>query len=904
MNFALRPIFIATTLATLAATVHAQAIDQFDVRRAGNDAVLQLRFANEIQFLRSFSTRSGDMTVISYALVRATNAELRATQGLRLGEAQGLPNITIADEPERGERGRKIMLRAPDGTRLKVRAGQGNRSIEVVLIGAGAGVQAQAAPAAPARPAATPQATPGAAAAAITPATLPEADRQFVIVLQSSTDAATRDATLIPRTLQNYEVFTSERVTDGVKYYETRVGYFTNRTQAEALLRQLSTFPKATIVAAAPALAAPAIVAAVKPAPAPAPAPVVVAAAPTASASAPASTPAPAPIPAPLPPAAPSVAQAPVAPAKLPEATATATAAAEPQLLTAEEVETRSNDLLAKAQAATAQQNHVGALEALNELLNLPPNRNTRTAQEMAGLARARSGDQARARIEFETYLQLYPQGEGSDRVRAELARLPAAAPAAPVAATRPEVETTVTGSSSMYYYGGNGQVQSQEFKDSAIAGVPKVAGDPLFTADKSQQLFNDIDLTWRQRDADSDMRFVFRDSYTTDLERSEKSKNRLSALYFDYKSLTGGYTARLGRQSPTGGGVMGRFDGVSASYLLRPKLKLGAVAGQPTDKYFESKRKFYGMSIDADGVLPNFGAGLYAIQQTIDGEVDRRALGLEMRYFNGGASVFSQFDYDTLIKGVNIATVQGTFITEGATVFNALYDRRALTMLTLGNALTFEDPTNPGVLYARIADKLATTTLQALRDQIKRTTPFITQGQLGVTTPIDKTWQVGLSGQLTNTGAIPPVPEVVGFENGRAATGNIYSVSAQLIGLNLYSSRDTHVFSTTAISSPELKGYLLSYNNSSIAWDVWQVEPSLQYYRDRNPQGSTNQRWTPGLRMTFRGWKRWALESSLTYELGTASRVSVDPTDPTLNVTTKESSNRVNYSLGARFEF
>ena len=34
-------------------------------------------------------------------------------------------------------------------------------------------------------------------------------------------------------------------------------------------------------------------------------------------------------------------------------------------------------------------------------------------------------------RIEFETYLQLYPQGEGSDRVRAELARLPAA-PAGP----------------------------------------------------------------------------------------------------------------------------------------------------------------------------------------------------------------------------------------------------------------------------------------------------------------------------------------------------------------------------------------------------------------------------------------------------------------------------------------
>jgi hypothetical protein len=455
-----------------------------------------------------------------------------------------------------------------------------------------------------------------------------------------------------------------------------------------------------------------------------------------------------------------------------------------------------------------------------------------------------------------------------------------------------------------MSYFGGNGQVRSQDFKDSPIAGLPQVAGDPLFTADKARQLYNDVDLTWRQRDADSDMRFVFRDSYTADLERSDKSKNRLSALYLDYKSLTGGYGVRLGRQSPTGGGVMGRFDGISANVMLRPKLKLGAVAGQPTDKFFDSKRRFYGASIDADSLVSSLGVGAYLIQQTIDSEIDRRALGLEFRYFKGGVSVFSQFDYDLLIRGQNIATVQGTWILEDNTVFNALYDRRALTMLALGNSLTFEDPVNPGVLFTRIADKLSTTTIEALRSQIKRITPYITQAQVGVTKPITTSWQVGASAQLTNTGAIGPVPEVVGFENGRPATGNIYSVSAQLIGLNLYSPRDTHVFATTAISSPTLTGNLLSYNNSSIVWEVWQFEPSLQYYRDRTPQGSTTQRWTPGLRVTYRGWNRWSIESALTYEIGKASRVTTDPNDPTLTTTTRESSNRANYSLGARYTF
>jgi hypothetical protein len=157
----------------------------------------------------------------------------------------------------------------------------------------------------------------------------------------------------------------------------------------------------------------------------------------------------------------------------------------------------------------------------------------------------------------------------------------------------------------------------------------------------------------------------------------------------------------------------------------------------------------------------------------------------------------------------------------------------------------------------------------------------------------------------MINTGAIPPAPEVAGFENGRPASGNIYTLSGQLIGLNLYSNRDTHVLAATPIHSPSLNGILLSYNNSSVLAEYWQFEPSLQYYGDRTHDGTTKiQRWAPGLRVTYRGWQRWALETSVTYELGRVTRQTPDANDPTITVTTRESSNRVNYSLGARYEF
>ncbi|MGZ8254121.1 MAG: hypothetical protein ACXWVT_04665, partial [Burkholderiaceae bacterium] len=229
----------------------------------------------------------------------------------------------------------------------------------------------------------------------------------------------------------------------------------------------------------------------------------------------------------------------------------------------------------------------------------------------------------------------------------------------------------------------------------------------------------------------------------------------------------------------------------------------------------------------------------------------------------------------------------------------------RALQMVTLGNALTFTD--GSGMLFTRIADKLATTTLDALRSQVRRTTPFVRQAQFGVTRPVTPQWQVGGNVQLTSVGAIPPLADVPGYETGRPATGNIYSATAQLIGLNLYSPRDTHVFALTLLSTPAVRGvdgYLLSYNNSSVVWDAWQLEPSIQYFHDRAAMGAVNERWTPGLRLTYRGFQRWAIESAVTYEIGKASRQLPDPSDPTITISTHESSTRVTYSLGARFEF
>jgi hypothetical protein len=94
-------------------------------------------------------------------------------------------------------------------------------------------------------------------------------------------------------------------------------------------------------------------------------------------------------------------------------------------------------------------------------------------------------------------------------------------------------------------------------------------------------------------------------------------------------------------------------------------------------------------------------------------------------------------------------------------------------------------------------------------------------------------------------------------------------------------------------MSGPTYKGTMLSYNNLTGVDENWQVEPSLRLYLQEDSLGNKMKRWTPGVRMTYRLMKRVSLETELSYEIA-------DSTGPTRN----ESSQRMFYYLGARFDF
>ena len=101
------------------------------------------------------------------------------------------------------------------------------------------------------------------------------------------------------------------------------------------------------------------------------------------------------------------------------------------------------------------------AVNAFNQLLLLPPNSQSRDAQELIGLAWSRPVRRRAPRPVHELYLRLFPQGEGRSAWRSASPRWTSARPPAPAlrqagapasAASEP---SRYNGSISQYYFGG-----------------------------------------------------------------------------------------------------------------------------------------------------------------------------------------------------------------------------------------------------------------------------------------------------------------------------------------------------------------------------------------------------------------------------------------------------------------
>jgi hypothetical protein len=521
--------------------------------------------------------------------------------------------------------------------------------------------------------------------------------------------------------------------------------------------------------------------------------------------------------------------------------------------LTSAEIETRAKALMDAARQSIAVRKGVDAADKLGQVLNLPLNRQYQAAQALMGEAREFSGELRRARIEYELYLKLYPKGEEAPRVRERLAALDKTLAQLTAGATGASgtgvAQWTVNGSVSQYRYEGKSRIETI---------TPPPPGQLLFNQDTlsltdQNALLSTFDLAARQRDGARDTRIVIRDSNTENYLPNQLSYNRLNAAYFEESDNQVGYLVRAGRQLGSGGGVFGRFDGLLAGYEIKPGMRLNGVAGIPVEFNSSFRRSFYGASMDFLPQLGKPGFGVYYIEQTLEGLLDRRAVGGEGRYFDQFGTVFSMLDYDLLYKLLNIAMVQGNWRTVAGVNYFATYDYRKSPPLGMTNAL-------PGETTQSIQQLAQDLGLVELRKRAATLTSSSTFYSLGIMSPVTPTWQLGGNfnrASISGTGESGILPAQPG-------SGTSYVYSGQAIGNNIGFTNAALVLNVSLIRAPTYDGksYVVTY---AVPIGNWRFDTILRYYTQLDNQEQKQTRLSP----TFKTSYRWINRVSLELEIG-----------------------------------
>lgn len=546
--------------------------------------------------------------------------------------------------------------------------------------------------------------------------------------------------------------------------------------------------------------------------------------------------------------------------------------------------------LVIQSKTARANGDYPYAVLLLNAALNLPANSHSQEAQELIGNSREKMGDTVKAKSEYETYIKLYPQGEAADRIRQRLAALnrtsqaKVSGPSVVQKGKKPisEIhENTVSGSWNQYYY----DAHSHNYPGTGVAS----------THHDQSQLISSLDLTARFRQNEWDSKIVFRNTQTMNFLPKGEDRDRTQAAYVEVNNKESDYLARIGRQNGNSGGVLGRFDGALFRYGFSPKLKLNFVAGTLDEYKVDYRRHFYGINLDVGPVFENWSGNAYFIEQKVDHLIDRRAVGGELRYFNGGKSVYSLVDYDTYYNRLNTIMVQGNWATADGSNFNMLAEHRKSPTLQLINSLSDPAFNNQSIYTVR-----PSSIRQALQEGGVNASESILRGyainqaldtslvMFGATRQFTPRWQLGGDVQMSrvtgsdgaSAGAIA-LAEKIAADAGTFlsdldrqnlkmsfAGGNTYTYHVQAVGTDTLFKDDTSVISASLTTGPTSLVQSLVLTNVMVPREKWRLDSSLKFLKIDSDPSSVQYIFSPTMRASYRLRDKATIEAEVGVEV------------------------------------
>jgi hypothetical protein len=396
---------------------------------------------------------------------------------------------------------------------------------------------------------------------------------------------------------------------------------------------------------------------------------------------------------------------------------------------------------------------------------------------------------------------------------------------------------------------------------------------------------FLDLNSTYQTANFDQSIRFTADDTYDF-LDDDESNSFRFIEAFYDLGSRKTGTSGRIGRQALRIGGILNRFDGISAGYQFTPEMRLNALAGYPVEidnKTSINKHKsFYGFIFETGTFLRHWDMNLFYFDQDSDGIDDRTSTGTEIRYNDRTRSVFGMIDYDLTFNEINILQLNANLLFDRgrAAYMNAFL--RKTPPLSTSNALIGRPETS-------IEELMQTLSIEQIHQLARDRTADSATITFGGSQPISAKFQANADitfSKVSGTeasGGVPATP----------STGTDYFLSAQIVGNNLILRRDTGVIGLRYLDTRLSDTWSIIANTRIPVSRNWRINPRLQYDIRKSTDGRTQNKLRALVRTDYRYLNRIRFDFELGY----------DDTDDAMNGQSL-GTNNLFFMMGYRWDF
>ena len=207
--------------------------------------------------------------------------------------------------------------------------------------------------------------------------------------------------------------------------------------------------------------------------------------------------------------------------------------------------------------------------------------------------------------------------------------------------------------------------------------------------------------------------------------------------------------------------GVIGRFDGATIAHKLTDQIEFGLVGGFLLDSSFDSPntdRPFYGLYGEYASASGAFSFKPFLLQQTLDGEVDRRAIGFQSHWTSQTTLILGMMDYDVYHAALNNVLLIANFGIGKDSSFNFSFDRRRSPYITTRNALI-------GQPFEELSDLEQELVDLSLKDLASDRTATTTSVRAGWNRRLSSRWEFTTDVLASELSSTDSSQNVVGFD-------------------------------------------------------------------------------------------------------------------------------------------